>query len=81
MIRIVIEIDDQTFESAARWLGIKTKKDDVNRAPNVAIDRERRRAALERMRQMVNAGKIDFSVIEKRKPKKGKGRKGHSKRE
>jgi len=69
MARTVIDIDDDALEAAARWLGTKTKKDTVNAALHAVIDRERRVAALERLRQMADEGAFDFSMLEKKKPK------------
>lgn len=67
MARTVIDIDDEALEAAARWLGTKTKKDTVNAALRAVIDRERRLAALARMREMVASGEIDLDSIEEKK--------------
>ncbi|MFF4014162.1 type II toxin-antitoxin system VapB family antitoxin [Streptomyces sp. NPDC001843] len=64
MSRTVIDLDDEALAEAARHLGTTTKKDTVNAALREIVDRRRRAAAVERMRQMVAAGEIDFSVIE-----------------
>ena len=65
MSRTVIDLDDEALAEAARHLGTSTKKDTVNAALREIADRRRRAAAVERMRQMVAEGEIDFSVIEK----------------
>ncbi|MER6091419.1 type II toxin-antitoxin system VapB family antitoxin [Streptomyces bluensis] len=65
MSRTVIDLDDEALAEAARHLGTSTKKDTVNAALREIADRRRRAAAVERMRQMVTEGEIDFSVIEK----------------
>jgi Arc/MetJ family transcription regulator len=64
MSRTVIDLDDEALAEAARHLGTSTKKDTVNAALREIADRRRRAAAVERMRQMVAEGEIDFSVIE-----------------
>ncbi|PZH13358.1 DUF2191 domain-containing protein [Streptomyces sp. NTH33] len=64
MSRTVIDLDDEALTEAARHLGTSTKKDTVNAALREIADRRRRAAAVERMRQMVAQGEIDFSVIE-----------------
>ncbi|WP_063045886.1 type II toxin-antitoxin system VapB family antitoxin [Nocardia pseudovaccinii] len=64
MARTVIDVDDDALTEAARYLGTSTKRDTVNAALHEIIDRRRRAAALERMRQMVDAGEIDFSILE-----------------
>ncbi|MFJ8585823.1 type II toxin-antitoxin system VapB family antitoxin [Streptomyces sp. NPDC093595] len=65
MARTVIDLDDEALEEAARFLGTSTKKDTVNAALREVVDRQKRAAAVQRMRQMVADGEIDFSVIEK----------------
>ncbi len=65
MSRTVIDLDDEALAEAARHLGTSTKRDTVNAALREIADRRRRAAAVERMRQMVSEGEIDFSVIEK----------------
>ncbi|MDI3422087.1 type II toxin-antitoxin system VapB family antitoxin [Streptomyces luteolus] len=64
MTRTVIDLDDAALQEAARHLGTTTKKDTVNAALREIADRRRRAAAVERMRQMVAMGEIDFSRIE-----------------
>ncbi|MET9515928.1 type II toxin-antitoxin system VapB family antitoxin [Streptomyces sp. NPDC002994] len=64
MSRTVIDLDDEALQEAARHLGTTTKRDTVNAALREIADRRRRAAAVERMRQMVADGEIDFSVIE-----------------
>ncbi|MFF0787769.1 type II toxin-antitoxin system VapB family antitoxin [Streptomyces spiralis] len=64
MSRTVIDLDDEALAEAARLLGTSTKKDTVNAALREIADRRRRAAAVERMRQMVAEGEIDFSLIE-----------------
>ncbi|MER6105306.1 type II toxin-antitoxin system VapB family antitoxin [Streptomyces sp. NPDC001832] len=64
MSRTVIDLDDEALQEAARHLGTTTKKDTVNAALREIADRRRRAAAVERMRQMVADGEIDFSVID-----------------
>ena len=66
MARTVIDIDDEALEEAARLLGTKTKKDTVNAALREIADRQRRQAALDRMRQMVADGEIDLDSIEEK---------------
>ena len=65
MSRTVIDLDDEALAEAARHLGTSTKRDTVNAALREIADRRRRAAAVQRMRQMVSDGEIDFSVIEK----------------
>ncbi|WP_028811012.1 type II toxin-antitoxin system VapB family antitoxin [Streptomyces flavidovirens] len=65
MARTVIDLDDEALEEAARFLGTTTKRDTVNTALREIVDRRKRAEAVERMRQMVAEGEIDFSVIEK----------------
>ncbi|WP_405771124.1 type II toxin-antitoxin system VapB family antitoxin [Streptomyces sp. NBC_01538] len=65
MSRTVIDLDDEALAEAARHLGTSTKRDTVNAALREIADRRRRAAAVQRMRQMVTDGEIDFSVIEK----------------
>ncbi|MFS4109360.1 MULTISPECIES: type II toxin-antitoxin system VapB family antitoxin [Streptomyces] len=64
MSRTVIDLDDEALAEAARLLGTTTKKETVNAALREVADRRRRAAAVKRMRQMVAAGEIDFSLIE-----------------
>ncbi|MFK0217457.1 type II toxin-antitoxin system VapB family antitoxin [Streptomyces vinaceus] len=64
MSRTVIDLDDEALAEAARHLGTTTKRDTVNAALREIADRRRRAAAVERMRQMVVDGEIDFSGIE-----------------
>ncbi|MFC9297944.1 type II toxin-antitoxin system VapB family antitoxin [Streptomyces sp. NPDC057011] len=64
MSRTVIDLDDEALAEAARHLGTTTKRDTVNAALREIADRRRRAAAVERMRQMVADGEIDFSAIE-----------------
>ncbi|MEU9288056.1 type II toxin-antitoxin system VapB family antitoxin [Streptomyces sp. NPDC048275] len=64
MSRTVIDLDDEALAEAARHLGTSTKKDTVNAALREIADRRRRAVAVERMRQMVAEGEIDFSAIE-----------------
>ncbi|WP_149827387.1 type II toxin-antitoxin system VapB family antitoxin [Streptomyces tailanensis] len=64
MSRTVIDLDDEALAEAARHLGTSTKKDTVNAALREIADRRRRAAAVERMRQMVAEGEIDFSAID-----------------
>lgn len=64
MSRTVIDLDDEALAEAARHLGTTTKKDTVNAALLEVTDRRRRAAAVERMRQMVADGEIDFSAID-----------------
>ncbi|WP_073757355.1 type II toxin-antitoxin system VapB family antitoxin [Streptomyces sp. CB03234] len=64
MARTVIDLDDEALEEAARFLGTTTKRDTVNTALREIVDRRKRAAALERMRQMVEEGEIDLSIIE-----------------
>ncbi|MFJ3927743.1 type II toxin-antitoxin system VapB family antitoxin [Streptomyces sp. NPDC090022] len=63
MSRTVIDLDDEALAEAAQLLGTTTKKDTVNAALREVADRRRRAAAIERMRQMVDDGEIDFGVI------------------
>ncbi|GAA0325779.1 hypothetical protein GCM10010302_76130 [Streptomyces polychromogenes] len=63
MSRTVIDLDDEALAEAARHLGTTTKKDTVNAALREIADRRRRAAAVERMRQMVSDGEIDFGSI------------------
>ncbi|MFF4368702.1 type II toxin-antitoxin system VapB family antitoxin [Streptomyces sp. NPDC001594] len=63
MSRTVIDLDDEALAEAARHLGTTTKKDTVNAALREVADRRRRAAAVERMRQMVSDGEIDFGAI------------------
>ncbi|MCP3819074.1 type II toxin-antitoxin system VapB family antitoxin [Streptomyces sp. A3M-1-3] len=64
MSRAVTDLDDEALNEAARHLGTTTKKDTINAALREVVDRRRRAAAVERMRQMVTEGEIDFSSIE-----------------
>ncbi|MEU2428239.1 type II toxin-antitoxin system VapB family antitoxin [Streptomyces sp. NPDC007861] len=66
MSRTVIDLDDEALAEAARFLGTGTKRGTVNAALREIVDRRRRAAAVERMRQMVEEGEVDFSVIETR---------------
>ena len=66
MARTVIDIDDEALEEAARLLGTKTKQETVNAALREIADRQRRQAALDRMRQMVANGEIDLDSIEEK---------------
>lgn len=68
MSRTVIDLDDEALAEAARHLGTTTKKDTVNAALREINDRRRRAAAVARMRQMVAAGEIDFSVLDEAAP-------------
>ncbi|WP_037860772.1 type II toxin-antitoxin system VapB family antitoxin [Streptomyces sp. NRRL S-241] len=63
MSRTVIDLDDDALAEAAQLLGTTTKKDTVNAALREIADRRRRAAAIERMRQMVDEGEIDFGAI------------------
>ncbi|MFE5493924.1 type II toxin-antitoxin system VapB family antitoxin [Streptomyces virginiae] len=63
MSRTVIDLDDDALAEAAQLLGTTTKKDTVNAALREVADRRRRAAAIERMRQMVDGGEIDFAAI------------------
>ncbi|MFJ9551510.1 type II toxin-antitoxin system VapB family antitoxin [Streptomyces erythrochromogenes] len=63
MSRTVIDLDDDALAEAAQLLGTTTKKDTVNAALREIADRRRRAAAIERMRQMVDEGEIDFGTI------------------
>ncbi|WP_405423692.1 type II toxin-antitoxin system VapB family antitoxin [Streptomyces erythrochromogenes] len=63
MSRTVIDLDDDALAEAAQLLGTTTKKDTVNAALREIADRRRRAAAIERMRQMVDEGEIDFGRI------------------
>ncbi|CAM5665083.1 type II toxin-antitoxin system VapB family antitoxin [Streptomyces avidinii] len=63
MSRTVIDLDDDALAEAAQLLGTTTKKDTVNAALREVADRRRRAAAIERMRQMVDEGEIDFGAI------------------
>ncbi|MFG2298877.1 type II toxin-antitoxin system VapB family antitoxin [Streptomyces sp. NPDC048603] len=63
MTRTVIDLDDEALAEAARHLGTTTKKDTVNAALREIADRRRRAAAVERMREMVANGEIDFGLI------------------
>ncbi|MFE6911792.1 type II toxin-antitoxin system VapB family antitoxin [Streptomyces erythrochromogenes] len=63
MSRTVIDLDDDALAEAAQLLGTTTKKDTVNAALREIADRRRRAAAIERMRQMVDEGEIDFGSI------------------
>ncbi|MFJ6781912.1 type II toxin-antitoxin system VapB family antitoxin [Streptomyces yangpuensis] len=63
MSRTVIDLDDDALAEAAQLLGTTTKKDTVNAALREIADRRRRAAAIERMRQMVDEGEIDFAAI------------------
>ncbi|MFE2129563.1 type II toxin-antitoxin system VapB family antitoxin [Streptomyces amritsarensis] len=63
MSRTVIDLDDDALAEAAQLLGTTTKKDTVNAALREIADRRRRAAAIERMRQMVDEGEIDFRTI------------------
>ncbi|MCJ1679219.1 type II toxin-antitoxin system VapB family antitoxin [Streptomyces sp. APSN-46.1] len=63
MSRTVIDLDDEALAEAARHLGTTTKKDTVNAALREIADRRRRAEAVERMRQMVAEGDIDFGAI------------------
>ncbi|MFI7700162.1 type II toxin-antitoxin system VapB family antitoxin [Nonomuraea sp. NPDC049480] len=65
MAKTVIDLDDDALAEAARLLGTTSKKDTVNAALREIVDRRRRAAAVARMREMVAAGEIDFSVMEK----------------
>jgi Arc/MetJ family transcription regulator len=65
MAKTVIDLDDEALAEAARLLGTSSKKDTVNAALREIIDRRRRAAAVARMREMVAAGEVDFSVIER----------------
>ncbi|MEO3867946.1 type II toxin-antitoxin system VapB family antitoxin [Nonomuraea sp. B12E4] len=65
MTKTLIDLDDEALAEAARLLGTSSKKDTVNAALREIIDRRRRAAAVARMRAMVAAGEIDFSVIDK----------------
>jgi Arc/MetJ family transcription regulator len=62
--RTVIDLDDEALAEAARHLDRTSENDTVNAAPREIADRHRRAAAVERMREMVAEGEIDFSVIE-----------------
>ncbi|GIH70913.1 type II toxin-antitoxin system VapB family antitoxin [Sphaerimonospora thailandensis] len=65
MAKTVIDLDDEALAEAARLLGTSTKKDTVNAALREIVDRRRRAAAVARMREMVAAGEVDLSIIEK----------------
>lgn len=67
MTRTVIDLDEEALTEAARYLRTSTKTDTVNAALREIIDRRRRAAAVERMRQMVKSGEIDFSILEAEK--------------
>ncbi|MFJ3959348.1 type II toxin-antitoxin system VapB family antitoxin [Streptomyces sp. NPDC090036] len=76
MSRTVIDLDDDALAEAAQLLGTTTKKDTVNAALREIADRRRRAAAIERMRQMVDEGEIDFGAIghgDTDRPADGKG--------
>jgi Arc/MetJ family transcription regulator len=74
MSRTVIDLDDEALKDAARHLGTTTKKDTVNAALREIADRRRRAAAVERMRQMVASGEIDFSAIDHTTEHTGNGK-------
>ncbi|MCA2220411.1 MULTISPECIES: type II toxin-antitoxin system VapB family antitoxin [Nonomuraea] len=65
MTKTLIDLDDEALAEAAKLLGTSSKKDTVNAALREIVDRRRRAAAVARMREMVAAGEIDFSVIDK----------------
>jgi Arc/MetJ family transcription regulator len=65
MTKTLIDLDDEALAEAAKVLGTSSKKDTVNAALREIVDRRRRAAAVARMREMVAAGEIDFSVLEK----------------
>ncbi|WP_433517542.1 type II toxin-antitoxin system VapB family antitoxin [Nonomuraea sp. CA-143628] len=65
MTKTLIDLDDEALAEAAKLLGTLSKKDTVNTALREIVDRRRRAAAVARMREMVAAGEIDFSIIDK----------------
>ncbi|GAB2893562.1 type II toxin-antitoxin system VapB family antitoxin [Streptomyces mayteni] len=64
MTRVVIDVDGEALADASRWLGTQTAHDTVNAALREVALRGRRAAAIDRMRQLVASGEIDFSLIE-----------------
>lgn len=63
MSKTLIDVDDEALAVAARILGTTTKRDTINTALRAVNDRQRRIEAIERIRQMVADGDIDFSIL------------------
>ncbi len=59
MTKMLIDIDDDTLEDAARLLGTKTKKDTVNTALHETVARLRRASALAELAARAEAGDFD----------------------
>jgi Arc/MetJ family transcription regulator len=57
--KILVDIDDEALERAAKVFGTKTKKDTVNTALREAARRIERAQALERLGEMADQGDFD----------------------
>jgi Arc/MetJ family transcription regulator len=62
MTKILVDIDDEALERAAKVFGTKTKKDTVNTALREAARRIERAQALERLGEMADQGDFDEFV-------------------
>jgi Arc/MetJ family transcription regulator len=57
--KILVDIDDEALERAAKVFGTKTKKDTVNTALREAARRIERAQALDRLGEMADQGDFD----------------------
>lgn len=60
MAKVLIDVDEEALEAAAKILGTATKKDTVNTALREISARERRLAAFHELAKMAEAGDFDM---------------------
>lgn len=65
MTKTLIDLDDDLLAEASTALGTETKKDTVTKALEYAVEvtRERRRQALQRLRQITDEGGFNFDLL------------------
>lgn len=66
MAKTLIDVDEELLAEAATAFGTTTKRDTVHEAlrRGVAESRERRRAALQSLQQLVAEGGFNFDVLD-----------------
>ncbi|MEV0373447.1 type II toxin-antitoxin system VapB family antitoxin [Streptomyces sp. NPDC050636] len=65
MTKMLIDIDDEALEQAAKVFGTKTKKDTVNTALREVTQQIKRARALERLGEMADRGDFDMLIENK----------------
>ena len=65
MTKTLIDIDDELLDEAKRTLGTDTKKETVAKALEAVVDggRERRRRALQDLKQADREGAFDWDLL------------------